>query len=226
MSSTLDIATEGLLQQEAQAPGCRPVVVVRQDQTLIVKGGSAAPTVTPSAAPNINVSADGGKKVASLAAARAAVVKEPQTDVTVAGMTCIGGGGSGGTDESSLFTPSLENGYLYPLRAGQVVCIKSGKFQPATSEIGYYEAVGLVIDSLILAGGFGRAQTTGLIELTTGQWDLVTTHMGGLVPEAPYYLHTSGKLSPDVPATGVLVRVGLAITSTQFSIDIEPPVLL
>ena len=66
----------------------------------------------------------------------------------------------------------------------------------------------------------------GLLTLTIAQWDLVQTYVGGLVPDADYYLHPSGKITPDPNNLGsvVVVRLGTAVNTTQLVIDIEPPI--
>jgi len=79
-------------------------------------------------------------------------------------------------------------------------------------------------------GVIGVVQIADLIEATTDEWDAVTGMVGGLVAGAHYYLDptTKGRMTTTPPSTDgqYVVRVGWALSSTEFQIDIEPSVLL
>ena len=74
-------------------------------------------------------------------------------------------------------------------------------------------------------------QTTGLIELTTAQWDVILGNMvpAGLVAGAAYYLSSTvaGRLTEIAPTAGGTYRnqIGLALTATKFLIQISGAVL-
>lgn len=208
------------------SPSCSGAVVVVGDSTRVVVAETPRQTVVSGPAAGVTVVEQGPQTIEAGDTPGLIVANDEQQTIQVGAMICLGTQpGAGG--EAGVFTPSRPNGWPWPLYAGQPVCVVNGEFQPASSELGRYEAIGLVFEESIVAGGVGRAQTTGILELTAAQWDLVQTHVGGLVPERPYYLDPSGRMSPIPPENeGVLVRIGFAITKTQFSIDIEPPVIL
>lgn len=87
-------------------------------------------------------------------------------------------------------------------------------------------AVGLVASASVAPAGLASVQLNGTLSGTTGQWDAVTGQTGGLTPGAYYYLSstTAGKLAVTYPSTpGVYpVKVGIALSSTELLIDIDP----
>lgn len=136
--------------------------------------------------------------------------------------------GASGTVEVAA---SRENGSPYTLLVGQVVAVNANKWYVASAAPGpWAEAVGFVYEQAgIVAGGTGRAQVGGVFSLLAPQWDLVQDYVGGLVPETPYYLSTTGKISPVPPALDsgmMLARVGYALNSTDMIIEIEPTIQL
>jgi hypothetical protein len=228
MSTSLGIATEGLLQEEGGGGSCVKVVArenITQKVSRSVEQRTATRAANGNSAARVSVQNSASQQTNQVAAARlktAAVVVTTACPAT-ATPTPDPPAGSGTLD-----TVSKVNGHIQPMYAGQVVCSVAGEWQPAASTLSRFEAVGMLVDEVLLAGAAGRAQTTGVITLTAPQWDLVQTNVGGLVPESDYYLHPAGKIThdPDLIGTAVLVRVGYAINNTQFSLDIEPPILL
>lgn len=228
MPNTITIATEGLLQEDGgQGGSCVNVVArevpknnVAQSITVRTAAVSTGSAVVARSAP---VSVRTQRVAAPVQSARV------QRETVIATTGCavpVSGGGTPSTG-SDLFTPSRVNGHILPLRQGQVVCSINGQWFPADSSVQRSEVVGFIIDDALLAGASGQAQMTGLMTMTLAQWELVTDQLGGLVPETPYYLGPSGRMTINPPETvGVVVRVGYAITSTQFSIDIDNPVFL
>lgn len=89
------------------------------------------------------------------------------------------------------------------------------------------EIVGLMVED-VLSNGSGRFQCNGEVTLTTAQWDAVTGATGGLTPGATYFLSnvSSGKMTPTVPSTGVIARLGVALDATKFLVKIEPTIQL
>jgi hypothetical protein len=158
-------------------------------------------------------------------------VSRVQSQTVIAATSCPASGGGGvtpdpGTPENIFDTVSKPNGHTALLRAGQPVVGLNGAWLPAAANgSGRHDAVGLLLFDLDI-GFTGRARTMGLLTLTIAQWDLVQTYVGGLVPDADYYLHPSGKITPDPNNLGsvVVVRLGTAVNTTQLVIDIEPPI--
>lgn len=96
--------------------------------------------------------------------------------------------------------------------------------------IGTTEVLGLVADASINPAASGAIQTDGVLTATTGQWDTITGDTGGLTPGSTYFLSPSaaGQLTKTAPsATGqYAVRIGRAISTTEFEISIQPPIRL
>lgn len=95
---------------------------------------------------------------------------------------------------------------------------------------GTVQVLGLVRATSIGIAASGEIQTDGVLAATTGQWDAVTGEAGGLVAGTVYYLDpsTAGKLTLTAPFTAgqYVVRVGLATSTTEMEISIEPPIKL
>jgi len=95
---------------------------------------------------------------------------------------------------------------------------------------GTVELLGLVRDTTIGIAGSGEIQTDGVLAATTGQWDAVTGDSGGLTAGTVYYLDpsTAGMLTDTAPSTAgqFVVRVGLATSTTEMEIGVEPPIKL
>ena len=87
-----------------------------------------------------------------------------------------------------------------------------------------------IAQSTFVTTGPGTIQSSGVIALTTAQWDAVAGTSGGLAYGVVYYLDpaTSGKITATAPITAgqTVVRVGTAISTTELVINIQAPVLL
>lgn len=91
------------------------------------------------------------------------------------------------------------------------------------------DILGFVSDIAPVAPGHGaNIQTNGVLTATTSQWDVVTGGAGGLIPEMVYYLDTAVQgritLAPPITHGDFLVRLGVAISPTEFDIEIQPPI--
>ena len=90
--------------------------------------------------------------------------------------------------------------------------------------------LGFVADVSIDANTDGGIQTDGILVATTGQWDDVTGGANGLVAGDLYYLSdaVAGRITSSPPtADGSFVaRVGQALSTTEFEIQIEPTIKL
>ena len=95
---------------------------------------------------------------------------------------------------------------------------------------GTVQLLGLVKDASVAAAASGIIQTDGILAATTGEWDAVTGGSGGLTPGSRYFLDpsTAGLLTTSAPtsAGNFVVSVGLAISTTEMDISIEPPIKL
>jgi len=95
---------------------------------------------------------------------------------------------------------------------------------------GTVEILGLVSSVSITSAASGSIQTDGVLTATTGQWDVVAGTTGGLTAGTVYYLDpdTAGMLTATAPTSAgdYVVRVGVALSTTEFEISIQPPIKL
>lgn len=82
----------------------------------------------------------------------------------------------------------------------------------------------------ISSAASGVIQTSGVLTLTTGEWDAVFGTTGGLTFNTVYYLSagTAGLGTATAPSTvgQTVVRLGLALSTVDLLIGIEPYILL
>ncbi len=95
---------------------------------------------------------------------------------------------------------------------------------------GTVEVLGIVQETSISAAASGYIQTDGILTATTGQWDAVAGTTGGLTAGTVYYLDpdTPGLMTDTAPTAGgdFVVRLGVGLSTTEFEITIQQPVLL
>lgn len=95
---------------------------------------------------------------------------------------------------------------------------------------GTKNVIGLVASTSISAAASGNILTDGILTASTGQWDAVTGGSGGLTAGARYYLSatTAGRLTTTAPTTvgQYVCPVGVALSTTEFRLDIDTDVLL
>lgn len=76
----------------------------------------------------------------------------------------------------------------------------------------------------------GIIQTSGVLVLTTGEWDAVFGTTGGLAPDTTYYLSPGtaglGTATCPVDVGDSIVILGIALSTTEFLVRISEPVLL
>lgn len=89
--------------------------------------------------------------------------------------------------------------------------------------------VGLAAAS-IATSGTGPIMLSGVVTLTTGQWDTAFGTTGGLTKDVIYYLSpaTAGIGTSTAPTTAgqYVVELGLGISTTELKINVKSPVLL
>jgi hypothetical protein len=89
---------------------------------------------------------------------------------------------------------------------------------------------GLVSDTSIATTASGQILIDSILVATTTQWDAVTGETGGLTPGANYFLDaaTAGKMTQTAPTTAgeFVVRVGHALSATEFEIEVQQPIKL
>ena len=120
---------------------------------------------------------------------------------------------------------ALENGDTGTIPIGNPVYISSADtFIHAVGE-DFPNVVGLTAEE-ILSTEVGSVQVDGKLVATTVEWDAVTGQTGGLTSGETYYLGYYGGLSIIPPTSGYLVRLGIAINSTDLEIKISRPIKL
>lgn len=96
--------------------------------------------------------------------------------------------------------------------------------------VGTTNVIGLTSDVTIAAGQPVGVQMDGILTATTGQWDTAAGTTGGLTKDTIYYLDpaTAGKLTSTAPSTAgqFVVALGIAISTTELKIEIQPRVKL
>lgn len=92
------------------------------------------------------------------------------------------------------------------------------------------QVAGLMYDATVAAAGVGNLISDGILVATTVQWDAVAGTTGGLVFGTRYFLDpaTAGKITSTVPTTGGQVNtlIGIALSTTELDLTIQPPILL
>jgi len=89
---------------------------------------------------------------------------------------------------------------------------------------------GFVADVSIADTASGLILVDGKLTATTGQWDAVTGETGGLTPGADYFLDaaTAGMMTQTAPSANpnFVVRLGHALSATEFEIEVQQPIKL
>ncbi|MBV8970917.1 MAG: hypothetical protein JO290_01360 [Sphingomonadaceae bacterium] len=95
----------------------------------------------------------------------------------------------------------------------------------ATSQL-----AGLVFDVSIAAAATGNICSAGILVATTAQWDAVAGTTGGLTFGTRYFLDPAnpGKITSAVPTTAgqTNTAVGIALSTTELELQLQPPILL
>jgi hypothetical protein len=95
---------------------------------------------------------------------------------------------------------------------------------------GTIRVIGLTLSTAVNAANPGDVLIDGKLTATTTQWDAVTGQSGGLTPGVNYFLNPAnpGQLTVTAPSTvgEFVVRVGYALSATEFEIEIGQPIKL
>ena len=93
---------------------------------------------------------------------------------------------------------------------------------------GTAKVIGLVSATTIAAAATGTIRKDGPLTATTVQWDAITGQTGGLTSGGSYFLSEAiaGRLTTTAPATGWVVPVGVALSTTDFEIQVGDRVRL
>lgn len=121
----------------------------------------------------------------------------------------------------------LTNGDIGTIPIGGPVYISAANTMIHATAEALPNVVGLVTEAVEISIQ-GVVQTDGKISALTTEWDAITGDTGGLVAGATYYLGGIGGLTTTVPTTigYYLVRLGIAVNSTDLEIKISRPIKL
>lgn len=130
----------------------------------------------------------------------------------------IGTGGGGGSDS---FIIATNNG-PDTLLPGAPVAHFTGVYGLGKSLSPRQKIIGLAKE-LSIPGQTLTIQTSGALNLTALEWNDVTGEVGGLAPDMNYYAKFNGLMSFSPPENSpeFLIRLGQALSSTKFLIDLD-----
>lgn len=124
---------------------------------------------------------------------------------------------------------SLTNGGGSTASPGAIVYVSAANaFQLSRANAsGTAKAIGLLTASTNAAAS-NPVRKDGTLVLTTGQWDTITGQTGGLTAGSDYYLSeaTAGQMTTSAPSTGWVLKIGTAISTTDFEIQIGEAIRL
>ena len=128
--------------------------------------------------------------------------------------------------------PTATNGNAGTLSAGMVIyhtATASTIDKARSNASGTMDASGFVVAD-ITTGATGTYQDSGVLSLTTTQWDAVTGQTGGLTSGSLYYVDpsTAGKITTTVPSTvsQFVQKVGRAVNTTDMHILLKQSIKL
>jgi len=126
-------------------------------------------------------------------------------------------------------TLELINGENFSILPGNPVFIDTANTAKYANAEDNKDAIALCTEE-VLSSASGIFQVDGILSLITGQWDAVTGATGGLTPGAVYFLDDIdvARITKVAPTTTghYIVRVGIAINSTDLKIAIGTPIKL
>lgn len=137
---------------------------------------------------------------------------------------------AGTTSSSTSTTDNFTNGEASAIAIGRAVYVSAADTVrlAMANAVGTTVAVGIVSATSISAAASGAIAFSGVVSATTGQWDAVTGQTGGLTFGATYYLDnaTAGKITSTAPASGFVVKMGVAMGTTKLALNIGPVIQL
>ncbi len=121
------------------------------------------------------------------------------------------------------------NGEDYTISAGQPIVIDDQNEAKYANAVINKDVVAFCVED-VLTTISGTFQIDGILSLTTAQWDLITGEVGGLRPGKIYFLddNDTGRIVRTPPTTPehYVVRLGAAISTTDFAIMLGTPIKL
>ena len=113
-----------------------------------------------------------------------------------------------------------------PLIGTVVFVFTNNQVKAATSNVSLTEAqaVGIVVAFDIVNGVNPVVQMSGVVTLTTDQWDAITDTIPGMQASTAYYVGTSstaGSLTAIKPEEGAVTQVGVGLSTTKMILN--PP---
>jgi hypothetical protein len=130
-------------------------------------------------------------------------------------------------------TRSAANGEpLAPLVIGSPVYVAAVDTCRQAKGDAYFSSkvIGLWYEFSTPIAQFGSFASSGILVATTTQWNAISGSTNGLITGARYYLDTAnaGRITSTVPSTSGLfiVPLGIALSTTEFEIAIQPSIQL
>jgi hypothetical protein len=126
------------------------------------------------------------------------------------------------------------NGTALPLLKGMAVYIDVNNdticYSALATSHNTARVAGLLADAVAFPSELGAVSSKGMLEKTTGDWDVLTGGTGGLTAGVDYFLRSdwAGGISSTPPTADghFVVKLGKAISPTIIDINIEPPIQL
>ena len=115
------------------------------------------------------------------------------------------------------------------LTIGTPVYVSGGNAIPAQADAqATIRVAGFIAEVTVADADPTEVISDGVLEATTGQWDAITGQVGGLTEGADYFLDeaNAGRMKTSAPTTGFVVRLGHALSTTEFEIEVQQPIKL
>jgi len=128
--------------------------------------------------------------------------------------------GTGGTGGNAYINVTNTGGEVF--LPGTPVCKVGESYLKARSTGPRQNCLGLAVDASA-PGEQLKIQKAGLMSMSTTNWDLITSEVGGLSTSMFYYVDQNSKLSVTAPTEFpfYLVKIGYALNNTDFLIDLD-----
>ena len=127
-----------------------------------------------------------------------------------------GGGGGGGS------IVSVTNTGSETFLPGSPVCKVGATYLIGRSTAPRHNILGIAVEASP-PGEQLRIQTGGIFQLSPENWDLVTGSVGGLIPNAFYYVNSLSQVTATAPTSepDYLIKLGVALNNTELLVDLD-----